>query len=85
MSVYIINCHLYISKFGVINLHMRKYVQLSHKMIFFFDWHSLHERLYSYYEAWSYKKKKYKKFKTYRKSVWKEPTVKSVNSRLKAI
>ena len=51
--------------------------------LFFFDWDSLHARLY---ETWSYKKKKQKKGKAYRKSVYKEPTVKkmSVNSRLKA-
>ena len=28
---------------------------------FFFNWDSLHERLNSHYEAWSYKKKKHKK------------------------
>ena len=37
---------------------------------------SLHARLNSYYEAWSYKKKKHKKIKAYRKSVYKEPIVK---------
>ena len=36
---------------------------------FFFNWDSLHARLNSHYEAWSYKKKKYKKIKTYRESV----------------
>ena len=43
---------------------------------FFFNCDSLHSRLNSHYEAWSYKKKKHIKIKTYRKSVWKEPTVK---------
>ena len=41
----------------------------------FFNWYSLHARLSSHYEAWSYKKKKHKKVKTYRKSIQKEPTV----------
>ena len=44
--------------------------------LFFINWDSLHVRLNSHYEAWSYKKKKHKKVKAYRKSVWKEPTVK---------
>ena len=38
-------------------------------------WDSLHERLSGSYKAWSYKKKKHKKIKKYRKSLWKEPTV----------
>ena len=46
-------------------------------MTFFFNWYSLHARLNSHYEAWSYKKKKYKKVKAYMKSVYKEPTVKT--------
>ena len=37
---------------------------------------SLHARLKSHYNAWSYKKKKCKKIKANRKSVQKEPTVK---------
>ena len=36
---------------------------------FFFNWNSLHARLNSHYEAWSYKKKKHKKITAYRKSV----------------
>ena len=40
-----------------------------------FNWYSLYARLNSHYEAWSYKKKKHKKIKLYRKSVSKEPTV----------
>ena len=44
---------------------------------FFFNCDSVHARLNSHYEAWSYKKKKHNKITTpYRKSVWKEPTVK---------
>ena len=43
--------------------------------VFFFNWDSLHARLNSHYKAWSYKKKKHKKNKAYRKSIWKEPTV----------
>ena len=37
--------------------------------VFFLNWDSLHARLNSHYKAWSYKKKKYKKIKAYRKSV----------------
>ena len=33
------------------------------------NWYSLHVRLNTHYEAWSYKKKKHKKVKAYRKSV----------------
>ena len=43
---------------------------------FFVNWDSLNARLNSHYEAWSYKKKKHKKITAYRKSVYKEPTVK---------
>ena len=43
---------------------------------FFLNWDSLHVRLNSNYAAWSYKKTKHKKVKAYRKSVYKEPTVK---------
>ena len=43
---------------------------------FFFNWDSLHARLNSHYEAWSYKKRSTKKITGYRKSVYKEPTVK---------
>ena len=43
---------------------------------FFFNWVSFHARLNSHYHAWSYKKKKHKKLKTYRKCLQKEPTVK---------
>ena len=38
-------------------------------LLFVFNWDSLHARVNSHYEAWSYKKKKYKKIKAYRKSV----------------
>ena len=43
---------------------------------FFFNWDSLHRKLNSHYEAWSYSKKKCKKIKACMKSVYKEPTVK---------
>ena len=43
--------------------------------MYFFNWDSLHARLKRHYEAWSYKKKKYKKIKAYRESVQKKPTV----------
>ena len=41
----------------------------------FLNWDSLHARLNSYYEAWSYKKKKHKKIRAHRKSAEKEPVV----------
>ena len=44
-------------------------------VMLFFKWDSLHTRLNSHYKAWSYKKKKHKKIKAYRKSLKKEPTV----------
>ena len=43
---------------------------------FFFNWDSLHARLNSHSEAWIYKKRSIKKITGYRKSVYKEPTVK---------
>ena len=43
---------------------------------FFLNWDSLDARLNSHYKACSYKKKKNKKIKAYRKSVQKEPTIK---------
>ena len=36
------------------------------------NWDSLHARLNSPYKAWSYKKKKHKKFKAYKKSIYKD-------------
>ena len=38
-------------------------------VIFFVNWDSLHARLNSHYEPWSYKKKNHKKMKVYRKSI----------------
>ena len=38
---------------------------------------SLHARLNKHCKAWKYKKKKHKKIKAYRKSVWKESAVKN--------
>ena len=35
----------------------------------FFNWYSLHASLNSHYDAWSYKKRKHKKVKAYRKSI----------------
>ena len=43
---------------------------------FFFNWYSLHARLNSHYEAWSYKKKKQKNITACRKSAQTEPTSK---------
>ena len=41
----------------------------------FFNCDSPHARLNSNYKAWSYIKKKHKKIKTCRKSLWKDLTV----------
>ena len=46
--------------------------------IFYFNRDSLYTRLDSHYEAWSYKKKKHKKIKAYRKSVRKTLQLKGV-------
>ena len=43
--------------------------QLLLSFFFFFNWDSLHARLNSHYEAWSYKKRSTKKITGYRKSV----------------
>ena len=39
------------------------------RKFFFFNWDSLHARLNSHYEAWSYQKRSTKKITGYRKSV----------------
>ena len=51
--------------FKVNNRNTRKRFEIC----FFFNWYSLHARLNSHYEAWSYKKRKHKKVKAYRKSL----------------
>ena len=43
--------------------------------VFVFNWYSLHAKLNSHYKAWSYKKKKKKQIKAYRKYLQEEPTV----------
>ena len=50
-------------------------VGFSLTLLHFFNWDSLQARLNSHYEARSYKKKKHKKIKIHRKSLYKEPTV----------
>ena len=40
-----------------------------------FNWDSLYSRLSSHCKAWSYKKKKQKKIKSYQKSLYREPAV----------
>ena len=42
----------------------------------YINWTSLHARLNRHYEAWSYKKRSTERIPGYRKSVYKEPTVK---------
>ena len=41
----------------------------------FFKWDSFYPRLNIHCKVWSYNKKKHKKIKAYRKSLYKEPTV----------
>ena len=56
---------------------LQSYIELlSQNPAFFLIKDSLHKRLNSHEKAWSYQKKKHKKFNAYRKSVLKEPTVK---------
>ena len=50
-------------------------VSNSNLVLILFNWDLLHARLNSHYKVWSYKKKKHKKIKEYRKSLYKEPTV----------
>ena len=45
------------------------------RFCFFLNWDSLHAMLNSHCKAWSYMKKKHKKIKAYRKSLYKELTV----------
>ena len=47
-----------------------------HQKIYSVNWDSHHARLNNHYKAWSCKKKKHKKIKAYRKSIYKEPKVK---------
>ena len=56
-----------------------------HEIILSLNWDSLHARLSSHYEAWSYKKKKHNKITGYRKSVYKKPTVNSRHKTTKII
>ena len=49
--------------------------QVAQMKYIFLNWDSIHERLNSHCKAWSYKKKKHKRIKAYRKSLQKEPTV----------
>ena len=51
---------------------------------FFFNWYSLHVRLNSHYEVWSYKKKKHKKDYSIQEICLERMCRMSVNSRLKA-
>ena len=66
--------------------HCLKRVQNTGPVVFL-KWDSLHTVLNSHYIAWSYKKKKHKKIKGYRKSLYKEPKVNRclLDSRLKTI
>ena len=54
------------------------YLKTNQEASFFLkkSWDLLHARLNSNYKGWSYKNKKHKKIKEYRKSVQEKPTVK---------
>ena len=54
----------------------RTLASVQRTLALFFNWDSLHARLNSHQEAWSYKKRSTKKITRYRKSVQKEPTIK---------
>ena len=62
-------CNISELKWTCKNMKVRWIFHSLHSTRLFFSWDSLHTRLNSYYEAWSYKKKKHKKIKAYRKSV----------------
>ena len=53
----------------VLQTSVMKFFEENSFYFLFFNWDSLHARLNSHYEAWSYKKKKHKKVTSYRKSV----------------
>ena len=60
------------AKYEMVNSNLsisRRCTELLPFFYFFFNWYSLHARLNSHYEAWSYKEKKQKKVKAYRKSL----------------
>ena len=62
---------------GILHLHkirLREFrsqvtVYFLNYLLIFFNWDTLHERLKIHFNAWSYKKKKDKKIKAYRKSL----------------
>ena len=58
--------YIYIYIYRYIDIYIDIYIYIH---IYIFSCDSLHARLNSYYEAWSYKKKKHKKMTGYRKSV----------------
>ena len=65
--IYCVACTIYTLSFVLSRLQ---------KIYIFFNWDSFHARVNSNYKARSYKKKKHKKIKAHRKSVYKEHTVK---------
>ena len=58
-----------IQGYMIITLHLQ--ILFFFFTLIFFNWDSLHAPLNSHYKAWSYKKKKHKKIKTYKKSLYK--------------
>ena len=60
---------VFASKFRGINPHVTWGWWEVMFVLLFFNWDSLHTSLNSHYKAWSYKKKKHKKIKSYRKSL----------------
>ena len=67
MTLYKISCNIKIdqSNFKI----QLKEKGVSGVLFFFFNSDIVNARLNSHYEAWSYKKKKYKKITAYRKSI----------------
>ena len=53
----------------LLELEFQQHNAIKSKCFSFFNWDSLHARLNSHYEAWSYKKRSTKKITGYRKSV----------------
>ena len=63
------------SSFYFKKLHKVPYETAYKRRHFVFNWDSLHARLSSHCKARSYKEKKHKKIKAYRKHLQKEPTI----------
>ena len=58
-----------VSFFSLVMFLLLRFIDRQPFLGVFFNWDSHHEKLNSHYKAWSYKKKKHKKIKAYRKSL----------------